>query len=391
MLSNDLLIMMRIVDVTLSLSRNIVTRNYQNFKIIIDLSFATTKIVDRFISCDVIHELKNSFDHLLIDTIFDLKAQKKLKRRFKCNWKVLNEKKFKNVIWKHLSKSLSNTSTNRQRIDNYTTTFLQILEEATKQFTFWVKSHEQTKFEWFQECIDIIKKTRWLKRECRIFSEWQTYVKICDRKNKIITQHKKNDFRAAMQTSEDCFKKFFKMTKWVKNAKKKIMLQTIISSLKKHKKLITTAQNKIEIMFKTHFLSLSTMFMKNAAKFNYSLSINDEASMTRREMMKIIHKINSNKTFEINEIINKALRQLVRVVVEQICSLFDKCIKKKIQSSHFKKIFIIMLRKSRKKNYSKFSSYKSIALLNTLNKILKSIVFERIQYIVKTLKTFSNI
>ena len=50
-----------------------------------------------------------------------------------------------------------------------------------------------------------------------------------------------------------------------------------------------------------------------------------------------------------------------------------------------------MLRKSKKKNYSKSSSYKLIALLNTLNKMLKSIVFERIRYVVETLKTFSNI
>ena len=113
LLLNDLLIMMRIVDVTLSLSRNIVTKNYQNFKIIINLSFATAKIVDKLIFYDVIYELKNSFDHLFIDTIFNLKTQKKSKWRFKRNWKVLNEKKFKNVIWKHLSKSLSNTSTNR--------------------------------------------------------------------------------------------------------------------------------------------------------------------------------------------------------------------------------------------------------------------------------------
>ena len=124
LLSNDLLIIMRIVDVTLSLFQNIVTRNYQNFKIIIDLSFVTAEIVDKLISYDVIHEVKNSFDHLFIDTILDLRTQKKSKRRFKRNWKALNEKKFKNVIWKHLSKSLSNISTNRQRINNYTTTFL---------------------------------------------------------------------------------------------------------------------------------------------------------------------------------------------------------------------------------------------------------------------------
>ena len=169
------------------------------------------------------------------------------------------------------------------------------------------------------------------------------------------------------------------------------MLQTIILLLKKHERLIIITQNKIEIMFEIHFLFLLTMFMKDAAKFDYSSLINDETSMTHREIMKVIHKINLNKIFKINEVINKALRQLICVIIEQIHSFFDKCIKKKIQSSHFKKVFIIMLRKSKKKNYSKSLLYELIALLNTLNKILKSIMFERIRYVVETLKTFSNI
>ena len=154
------------------------------------------------------------------------------------------------------------------------------------------------------------------------------------------------------------------------------MSQTIILLLKKREKLIITAQNKIEIMFKIHFLFLLIVFMKDVAEFDYFSSVDDETSITHRKIMKIIHKISSNKIFKINEIINKTLRQLARVVVEQICSFFNKCIKKKIQSSHFKKIFTIILRKSKKKNYSKSSSYKLIALLNTLSKMLKSIVFE---------------
>ena len=124
LLLNDLLIMMRIADVTLSLSKNIIIKNYQNFKIIIDLSFATAKIVDRFMFCEIIHKVKNLFDYLFIDTIFNLKTQKKLKRRFKRNWKALNEKKFKNIMWNHLSKFLLNVSTNRQLINNYITKLL---------------------------------------------------------------------------------------------------------------------------------------------------------------------------------------------------------------------------------------------------------------------------
>ena len=94
--------------------------------------------------------------------------------------------------------------------------------------------------------------------------------------------------------------------------------------------------------------------MKNIIKFDYFLSIDDETSITCREIMKIIHKINLNKIFEINEIINKTLQQFVRVVVKQIRSLFNRCIKEKIQLSHFKKIFTIMLRKSRKKIIQNF-------------------------------------
>ena len=129
-------------------------------------------------------------------------------------------------------------------------------------------------------------------------------------------------------------------------------------------------------MFEICFLFSLTVFMKNVAKFNYFSLIDDETLITRREIMKIIYKISLNKIFEINKIINKALQQFANIIIKQIRFFFNKCIKKKIQSLHFKRVFIIILRKSRKKNYAKFSSYKSIALLNTLNKILKSIVFK---------------
>ena len=50
-----------------------------------------------------------------------------------------------------------------------------------------------------------------------------------------------------------------------------------------------------------------------------------------------------------------------------------------------------MLRKSNQKNYTKLLLYKSITLLNMLNKMLKSIVLKRFQYIVETLNMFSYI
>ena len=76
---------MRFVDAILSLFKNTIIKNYQKSKIIIDLFFATQKIVNKLISYKIIHKMKNSSDHLFIDIIFDLKMQKKSKRRFKRN------------------------------------------------------------------------------------------------------------------------------------------------------------------------------------------------------------------------------------------------------------------------------------------------------------------
>ncbi len=43
-----------------------------------------------------------------------------------------------------------------------------------------------------------------------------------------------------------------------------------------------------------------------------------------------------------------------------------------------------MLRKKRKKNYFKLLFFKFIALLNTLDKILESIILKCLRYVVKT-------
>ena len=161
--------------------------------------------------------------------------------------------------------------------------------------------------------------------------------------------------------------------------------------LKTRENIVATTQNKIKIIFKIYFSFLSIVFINDIEKFVYFSSTEDDETMTRCEIIKIVYKISLNKALKINEIINKTLQQLARIIIEQIHFLFNKCIKENIQSLYFKKVFIIMLRKSSKKNYIKSLLYKLIILLNTLDKMLKSIILKRFQYVIKMLNTFSNI
>ncbi len=55
--------------------------------------------------------------------------------------------------------------------------------------------------------------------------------------------------------------------------------------------------------------------------------------------------------------------------------------------THFKRVVTIVLRKLDKKNYSKLFVFKSIALLNTLKKALKSMISKRLRYVIEKAKT----
>ncbi len=85
------------------------------------------------------------------------------------------------------------------------------------------------------------------------------------------------------------------------------------------------------------------------------------------------------------------MRRLIDDASEQIHTLFEKCLQKKIQSTQFKSVIIIMMQKSDKKNYFNAKIYKLIVLLNMLSKILKFIIFEHLQNIIEACNLILNI
>ena len=91
-------------------------------------------------------------------------------------------------------------------------------------------------------------------------------------------------------------------------------------------KLNSQNAKKIEIMFKTYFLSLSTVLTKNIKTFFY-FTLTSDAS---REIMKTVYKVELNKALKINKITNRILQQFVDVATKQLQSFFNKCIQENI-------------------------------------------------------------
>jgi len=70
-------------------------------------------------------------------------------------------------------------------------------------------------------------------------------------------------------------------------------------------------QNKVKMMFQTHFLLSSEILMLNTIDFKYSLLIENDVSLTHHEIKRVIYKATSDKMLRHTKYINKIMRRLV--------------------------------------------------------------------------------
>ncbi len=144
-------------------------------------------------------------------------------------------------------------------------------------------------------------------------------------------------------------------------------------------------------MFQIYFLFFFEIFIQDTKNFEYLFLVDNKLCLTYRKIKQIIYKVVLNKIFDQTNYTNKVIRRLVDSILEQIYFLFKRYFQKSIQSAQFKNAITIVLRKSDKKNYLSAKIYKSIALLDILSKILKSIVSKYLRYVVETTNTLLNI
>ena len=195
---------------------------------------------------------------------------------------------------------------------------------------------------------------------------------VCDKKDKIIERHKKNDYWKSMRLVDESNKRLYTVAKWVKNSVTTTNTKATIFQLSNKNVVVTTTKKKTKLLFKNHFSSSFTMILNDIINFDYVNLILDDESLTSKEMRRVIKKTISNKTSNLNDISNKMICSAMKIINEQIRSLFERYLRDEMQSTHFKRIATILLRKLNNKDYTNFKSYRSIALLNTLSKTLKS-------------------
>ncbi len=313
LLSNELIEMITNINESLALSQDTITRDYQESQTTINLIFTTKSITNRLIQCEINEEMTNFSNHLSTQTVINFRVCKESAQRSRCNWKTMNEEKFINTLKEQMSELLLNQKIRHQCINEYTKQLLNALRKIIEIFTFWMRSHEMIKAVWTKKCTKIIKSMQWMKRDCWIVNDWVEYIQACNKKSKIIRKQKCSEYWKIMQNVEQFSRELFQIAKWARNAITDILTQATILSLTKSEcfDIITTMQNKVKMMFQTHFLLSSEILMLNTIDFKYSLLIENDVSLTHHEIKRVIYKATSDKMSRHTKYINKIMRRLV--------------------------------------------------------------------------------
>ncbi len=374
----------------LTLSSSTITWKTRNSCNIIDLIFMFEELQKRLIHCMIRSKLNQSSNHISISIKIMLEMNLKIERQRRA-WKKIDVEKFIS-FWRDLVASAS--LNRRQHVEKYAIRIRQSIESAMNIAMSWNRFFIETKFFWNDRCVDAMTTIRRKRREwtaTHSTNVWRDYLRVSNEKKKIINKKKKMKFRRVFQAICDTSSRLWRLARWAKFKSHRLREVSKISDLIRRNQKDNVLKCANDFDFKTRFL-IELFFsdtvnanLSDISTHNYSNAVNEMFELIDEdEIRKAIKRCKSNSASKSNDISNRVLKVLVNKLISHFLNLFRVCVELNYHSRCFRKTHIIALKKSRKKNYTNIKTYRSIVLLNILDKALKLIIAQRISDLTKT-------
>ncbi len=258
----------------------------------------------------------------------------------------------------------------------------------------WNRSFIETNFFWNDRCVNAMmtikrKRRKWIMTHST--NVWRDYLRVSNEKKKIINKEKKKKFRRIFRIICDISSRLWRFVRWAKSKShrfKKISKIFDLIRRDQNDNVLECVNNfniKTRFLIELFFFDTTNANLSDISTYNYSNAVDETFELiNENEIKRTIKRCKSNDASRSNDILNRVLKVLVNKLISHLLNLFRICVELNYHSFCFKKTHIMTLKKSKKKNYTNIKTYKSIVLLNTFDKALKSIIAQRISDLTKT-------
>ncbi len=377
----------------LLLESGTITRKTHNQLTTINLAFDSEKIQFIIHKCKMRIDLHQRSDYLSIVMKLCLRTSFVQLTTHRL-WKKMNIEALNAHLRIHLF--VDRFLDDKTAIDDRVTEITHVLQEIIEKFTSWAKSLIQAWDFWNQICSKVMTKSWWLQvvwKSQSTLEAWNDYLRYNDHKNKIIKETKRSYFKSQMHELSNELKSIWCFAKWVRIESQLLKKLSQFSSLKSDDfdHIADSFKEKTKMLWKKFFSSSSQANINNISKSFISLTVLFNSVLSQDEMRQMIQWVKVDKASDTFEISNKALQMSLTELTSILINLFNACVTHKYHSKQFKKAQTIVLRKSKKSDYIDSKTYRFIALLNIMNKTLKSIMIKRLSDIAETYHMLSNV
>lgn len=167
-----------------------------------------------------------------------------------------------------------------------------------------------------------------------------------------------------------------------------MLRQTFFSDLNRpDQSKAVTQEDKADLLMSVFAPKSPTADLSNTEGFEYPLADPQvECPIKISEIQQAINKTTPKKAPETDGITNLVLKEASQnqLFMEILLCLFNASLTLRYCSEHFKELITVTLSKPGKGDYTEPKSYRPIALLNTIDKIMESIIAMRISYLVES-------
>jgi YD repeat-containing protein len=378
--SDDLIDLVEEFQLSSLLPTGTVTFDDRNAQSCIDLCYGSQDLVARVITCSIDPSIDHNSDHLPITTMLDLRTMQRPEVDTH-DWSSMDEKEFRTCLTRELP-TLRCPKT-KAALDRYVGEVVAAIQAATNYSTPLKRWSPRARAGWTTACKEIQQKARRLKRQnSREHTEesWEAYRTARNQKGRMIRRTLLQGHREQVERAMKSPENMWKLVKWARNRVKVTATTTPALRDPTTGTECTEAQDKARLLKTTFFPTPPEPDLQdiNEAEYQDQIPFPD---ITEKEVYQTITSTPLMKAAGPDGIINRALHVAAAQIAPHLTKIFNWCLRLGYCPTHFRHSTTIVLRKPNKDDYTAPKAYRPIALLNTIGKLMDSIIAKRISYV----------
>jgi hypothetical protein len=260
-------------------------------------------------------------------------------------------------------------------IDSLVSSIVKALNAGIDASTPWSTPSPRSIAGFDQECKDICTEVQQLRRrwqQTRQDDDYEAYRQARNKKGRHIQKLLRNTHRQRVEEASSSKNGIWKLVKWAKN-RQDTSPACNPALAKSEGQLVHRPEEKAELLRQSFFPPPCQADLSDINGYQYPPSI-ECPDITLPEIEKAVRRAAPNKAPGADGIINGVLHQTLDILLPSLHKLFNACLQLGYCPQHFKEAVTVVLRKQGKDDYAQPRSYRPIALLNTLGKVLEAIV-----------------